>query len=384
MDSQISLSGNVQRFLDMIRAAKRGKLKIYIGMAAGVGKTYRMLLEAQELMASGIDLTIGFVETHGREDTARLTESIPAIPRKKLFYKGKQLEEMDIDAILLRKPAVALVDELAHSNIPGSRNEKRWQDTEELLEAGINVISTVNIQHIESINELVEKITGVKINERVPDRILQAADEVVNVDLTIDELLERLKAGKVYDLQKVPIALQNFFQKDRLLQLRDLALKEVSRLVERKIAKEIPAAEREKLQAIVTAISTNYRSGRKLIRKSSRLASLYNSRWYVVYVQTSRESTAKVDATDQRHLINNFKRAAELGAQVVQLSGDHIARAIVDFAKSKEASLLVIGKPAFGFFDLLGFRNFFRLKELTKLTSQEGIDILLVAPDEND
>jgi len=384
MDSQTSLSGNVQRFLDMIRAAKRGKLKIYIGMAAGVGKTYRMLLEAQELIASGIDLTIGFVETHGREDTARLTESIPAIPRKKLFYKGKQLEEMDVDAILLRKPAVALVDELAHSNIPGSRNEKRWQDAEELLEAGINVISTVNIQHIESINELVEKITGVKINERVPDRILQAADEVVNVDLTIDELLERLKAGKVYDLQKVPIALQNFFQKDKLLQLRDLALKEVSRLVEGKIAREIPVAEREKLQAIVTAISTNYRSGRKLIRKSSRLASLYNSKWYVIYVQTSRESTAKVDATDQRHLINNFKRAAELGAQVVQLSGDHVARAIVDFAKSKEASLLVIGKPAFGFFDLLGFRNFFRLKELTKLTSQEGIDILLVAPDEND
>jgi len=384
VDSQISLSGNVQRFLDMIRAAKRGKLKIYIGMAAGVGKTYRMLLEAQELMASGIDLAIGFVETHGREDTARLTESIPAIPPKKLFYKGKQLEEMDVDAILLRKPAVALVDELAHNNIPGSRNEKRWQDTEELLEAGINVISTVNIQHIESINELVEKITAVKINERVPDRILQAADEVVNVDLTIDELLERLKAGKVYDLQKVPIALQNFFQKDKLLQLRDLALKEVSRLVEGKIAREIPAAEREKLQAIVTAISTNYRSGRKLIRKSSRLASLYNSRWYVVYVQTSRESTAKIDASDQRHLINNFKRAAELGAQVVQLSGDHVARAIVDFAKSKEASLLVIGKPAFGFFDLLGFRNFFRLKELTKLTSQEGIDILLVAPDEND
>jgi two-component system sensor histidine kinase KdpD len=384
MDSQVSLSSGVQRFLDMIRAAKRGKLKIYIGMAAGVGKSYRMLLEAQELLANGIDLVIGYIEPHGREDTARLAENIPLVPRKKLFYRGKQLEEMDIDAVLLRKPAVALVDELAHTNIAGSRNEKRWQDVELLLEAGINVISTVNIQHIESINERVEKITGVKITERVPDRILQAADEVVNVDLTIDELIERLKAGKIYDRQKVSIALQNFFQKDKLLQLRDLALKEVSRSVERKIINEIPPADREKLQAIVTAISTNDRSGRKLIRKSSRLASLYNSKWYVVYVQTSKESTSKIDAVDQRHLINNFKRAAELGAQVVQLSGDDIARVIVDFARSKEVSLLVMGKPAFRFLDLWGFRNYLRLKELTKLTSKEKIDILLVAPDEND
>lgn len=380
MDPQTSLSGNVQRFLDMIRAAKRGKLKIYIGMAAGVGKTYRMLLEAQELMASGIDLTIGFVETHGREDTARLTEKIPAIPRKKIFYKGKQLEEMDVDAILLRKPAVALVDELAHTNIPGSRNEKRWQDAEELLEAGINVISTVNIQHIESINELVEKITGVKINERVPDRILQAADEVVNVDLTIDELLERLKAGKVYDLQKVPIALQNFFQRDKLLQLRDLALKEVSRLVEGKIAREIPVAEREKLQAIVTAISTNYRSGKQLIRKSSRLASLYNSRWYVVYVQTDKESAERVDPKDQRHLINNFKLAAELGAKVVTLNSNRVAKSLVEFAKSSEASLIVIGKPEFTLWYRLKLQNFFR--ELTHYTSKENIDILMVCTDE--
>jgi two-component system, OmpR family, sensor histidine kinase KdpD len=384
MDSQTTLSSNVQRFLDMIRDARRGKLKIYIGMAAGVGKTYRMLVEAHQLIANGIDLEIGFVETHGREETARLADNIPAIPRKSLFYKGKQLEEMDVDAILSRKPAVVLVDELAHSNVSGSRNEKRWQDVNELIEAGINVISTVNIQHIESINELVEKIIGVTVHELVPDGVLQAADEVVNVDLTIDELIERLKAGKIYDQQKTPIALQNFFQKEKLLQLRDLALKEVSRLVERKIVREIPITEREKLQAIITAISTNYRSGRKLIRKSSRLASLYNSKWYVVYVQTSKESTAKIDATDQRQLINNFQRAAELGAQVVQLQGEHVAQVIVDFAKSKEASLIVLGKPPSGILRNLRFRKVFRLTELTKLTSHENIDILLVTSDEND
>ena len=303
---EVPLNPSVQRFLEMIRVSKRGKLKIYIGMAPGVGKTYRMLVEAKELVKSGIDVYIGYIETHQRAETLALTEGIPLIPRKKVFYKGKQLEEMDIDAILTQKPAVVLVDELAHSNIPGSRHEKRWQDIKELIEAGINVITTVNIQHIETINEKVEKIVGVKVQERVPDSFLEMADEVVNVDLTIDELIQRLRSGKVYDLNKVPIALDHFFQEDKLMQLRDLALKEVAWQLERKIADEIPSPEREKLNAIITAISTNYESGQKLIRRSFRLASLYNSRWYVVYIQTDKESTMRVNPKDQRHLINNF------------------------------------------------------------------------------
>lgn len=185
-------------------------------MAAGVGKTYRMLLEAKELLKEKVDIVIGYIEPHGRKETQKLTEGIPAISRKKIFYKGKMLEEMDVDAVLLQKPEIVLVDELAHTNVPGSKNEKRWQDVNELINAGINVISTVNIQHIESINTQVEKITGIKITERVPDSIIHSADEVVNVDLTIDELINRLKEGKIYDLSKVPIALQNFFKEDKL------------------------------------------------------------------------------------------------------------------------------------------------------------------------
>jgi two-component system sensor histidine kinase KdpD len=378
MEPQVSISA--ERFLNLIRSSKQGKLKIYIGMAAGVGKTYRMLLEAKELLEEKVDVMIGYIETHGRKETAKLTEGLPAIGRKKLFYKGKQLDEMDVDAILLQKPEVVLVDELAHTNIPGSKNEKRWQDVKELIEAGINVISTVNIQHIESINERVENITGIKITERVPDSIIHAADEVVNVDLTIEELIDRLKEGKIYDLQKVSIALQNFFQKDKLLQLRDLALKEVSRQVERKIINEIPSSSRAKINALITALSSNYESGKRLIRKSSRLASLYNSKWFVVYVQTDKEKPDLIDPKLQRFLLNNFKLATELGAEVVELKNNDIAKSIVDFAKSKEGSLIVIGKPVFSILYRLKLKNFFR--ELTYYTSQENIDIFMVSSDE--
>lgn len=375
MESNISISA--ERFLHLIRSSKQGKLKIYIGMAAGVGKTYRMLLEAKELLEEKIDVIIGYVEPHGRKETQKLTEGIPAISRKEIFYKGRQLEEMDVDAIILQKPEIVLVDELAHTNVPGSKNEKRWQDVKEIINAGINVISTVNIQHIESINEQVEKITGVKITERVPDSIIQSADEVVNVDLTIDELIDRLKQGKIYDLKKVPVALQNFFREDKLLQLRDLALKEVSLQVQRQIRREIPLRSREKINAIVTALSTNYNSGKKLIRKTSRLAALYNSKWFVLYIQTDKEKAERIETTLQRHLLNNFKLAAELGAEVVKQSSNNIAAAIVEFSKQKEAALIVIGKPDFGFFYNLNPGNLFR--QLTSLASREGIDILLVS-----
>ncbi len=378
MEPQISISA--ERFLNLIRSSKQGKLKIYIGMAAGVGKTYRMLLETKELLEEKVDVMIGYIETHSRKETAKLTEGIPAIERKKIFYKGKQLEEMDVDAILLHKPEIVLVDELAHTNVPGSKNEKRWQDVKELIDAGINVISTVNIQHIESINERVEKITGIKITERVPDSIIQIADEVVNVDLTIDELIDRLKEGKIYDLKKVPIALQNFFQEDKLLQLRDLALKEVSRQVERKIIKEIPLPNREKINAIVTALSTNFESGKRLVRKSSQLAALYNSKWFIAYVQTDKEKPDRINPAIQRHLINNFKLATELGAEVTEISSSEIAKSIVEFAKRKEASLIVIGKPVFSILYRLKPKNFFR--ELTYYTSRENIDIFMVSSNE--
>ncbi len=232
---------NVQHFLDLIKKSRRGKFKIYIGMSAGVGKTYRMLTEARALLKSGIDIKIGYIEHHNRPETIALVTGLPAIERKQVFYKGKALEEMDLAAILAQRPEVVIVDELAHTNIPGSRHEKRWQDVQELLENGISVISAVNIQHLESLNEDIEQITGIVVSERIPDTILAQADEVVNIDLTAEELLDRLKAGKIYDQAKIQSALRNFFTSEKLLQLRELALKEVARYLERKIDTEIPS-----------------------------------------------------------------------------------------------------------------------------------------------
>src|ERR1700756_1110239 len=248
---------SVQHFLELIKKSRRGKFKIYIGMSAGVGKTYRMLLEAKTLLRSGIDVKIGYIETHKRKETEELLEGLPVIPRRKLFYKGKELEEMDLKAIINLRPEVVIVDELAHTNIEGSQNEKRWQDVMDILNAGINVISAVNIQHLESLNEEVVEITGTAINERIPDKVLQMADEVVNIDLTADELIERLKEGKIYDEKKIPLALNNFFQSERILQLRELALKEVAHQLERKIDTEIPKNIKLRAELFLACISTN-------------------------------------------------------------------------------------------------------------------------------
>lgn len=232
-------NNNVQYFLNLIRRSQKGKFKLYIGMIAGVGKTYRMLQEAHELISNGVDVKIGYIETHERPETQALLHDIPVIPRKKIFYKGKELEEMDIDAILQIQPEIVIVDELAHSNVEGCRNAKRWEDVMELLEAGINVISAVNIQHIESLNDEVKKIAGIEVGERIPDKILQEADEVVNIDLTADELITRLKAGNIYPKEKVPVALTHFFKTENILQLRELALKEVAFTVGQKVENEI-------------------------------------------------------------------------------------------------------------------------------------------------
>lgn len=235
---------SVQHFLDLIKRSRRGKFKIYIGMIAGVGKSYRMLQEAHEMLENGVDVQIGYIETHGRAGTVAMLEGLPVISRKKIFYKGKEVEEMDLDAILQLHPELVIVDELAHTNIEGSRNEKRWQDVMELLDAGINVISAVNIQHIESLNEDVKGIAGIEVKERIPDKVLQDADEVVNIDLTAEELINRLKAGKIYRPEKIQLALNNFFKTENILQLRELALKEVAFRVEKKVENEIVTGKR--------------------------------------------------------------------------------------------------------------------------------------------
>jgi two-component system sensor histidine kinase KdpD len=310
---------SVEHFLELIKRSRRGKFKIYIGMSAGVGKTYRMLQEVHSLLRNGIDVKIGYIETHQRKETQALMDGLPLIPRRKLFYKGKEMEEMDLNAIINLRPEVVVVDELAHTNIEGSKNDKRWQDVVDILNAGINVISAVNIQHLESLNEEIESITGATINERIPDKILQLADEVVNIDLTADELIDRLKEGKIYDAKKIPLALNNFFQTDRILQLRELALREVAHQVERKIFTEIPKNIKPRAEIFLACISTNDESAKNIIRKTARLSSYYHSKWYLLYVQTSNESSDKINLASQRHLINNMKLATQLGGEVLKI-----------------------------------------------------------------
>jgi two-component system sensor histidine kinase KdpD len=368
---------NAEHFLELIRKSKRGKFKVYIGMSAGVGKTYRMLQEAHTLLKNGIDIQLGYIETHNRKETHELLEGLPVIPRRKLFYKGKELEEMDTQAIINTHPEVVIIDELAHSNIEGSKHEKRWQDVFEVLDAGINVISAVNIQHIESLNEEIQKITGIEVSERIPDRVLQAADEVVNIDLTADDLIVRLKEGKIYDKTKVETALKNFFQAEKILQLRELALREVTSQVERKIENEIPRNIATRPERFLACVSSNADVSKMIIRKAARLASYYNSKWYVLYVQTEKENSDNIELSAQRHLINNFKMATELGAEVIQVNGKSIAAAIIETAEQKEITTICIGKPHFNLLQLIMSGGVFN-QLLQKMSSSE-IDLIILS-----
>jgi two-component system sensor histidine kinase KdpD len=340
---------SAERFLRLVQGKRRGTLKIYLGLAAGVGKTYRMLQEARELHQHGLDVLLGYVETHGRAGTVAQLEGLPLLPRKQVFYKGHAVEEMDLDGIEQRRPQVVIVDELAHSNVPGSRHEKRWQDVEELVQRGISVITAVNVQHLESLHDQVLKITGQDVTERVPDRLLKAADEVINVDLTVGELRARLEEGKIYDPAKVPTALANFFQAENLLQLRRLAVREVAQLLGRQVetgaggAQAVPAQRRND-DRLLACINSNERAAKEIIRKTSRLADqLGAAAWYVLYVQTSRESGDRIGLAAQRHLINNLQLATELGGQILRVKNDDVVRAIQQVALDKHATLLVCG-----------------------------------------
>jgi len=369
---------SVAHFLELNRQSSRGRLKIYIGMSAGVGKTYRMLQEAHSLLRNGINLKIGYIETHGRKETEALIEGLPIIPRREIFYKGKRLEELDVQAILLLHPKEVIIDELAHSNIPGSKNEKRWQDVLDILEAGIDVITAINIQHIESINADVKEITGIEVRERVPDKILQLADEVVNIDLTADELITRVKEGKIYDHSKIQQALQNFFQPDKILQLRELALKEVAGQVERKVDYQITAKLTPfRHERFLACISSNHEIAQRIIRKTARLASYYNSQWYVLYVQTSKEANDRISLAAQRHLINNFKNATELGAEVIRKKFENVAEAIIETTKEKNVTTICIGKPHLNLFQIMLRTGVFN--QLLKTLSKNNIDIIILS-----
>jgi len=366
---------SAEDFLALIRRAKRGKFKVYIGMSAGVGKTYRMLMEAKDLQRNGIDVKLGFIETHNRQETHALLAGLPIIPRKEVFYKGKMVEELDLEAILKEHPEIVIIDELAHSNIAGSKNAKRWQDVMEILEAGINVISALNIQHIESLNSAVKDITSIDVMERVPDKVLQEADEVVNIDLTADDLIERLKEGKIYPPAKVPAALQNFFTSSNILQLRELALKEVASHVENKVASEVSMSVSAKPSRFMACISSNDKHAKNVIRKTARLASYLNSKWYVLYVQTPKEHPDKIALDKQRHLINNFKLATELGAEIIKSEHPNIAKAIMVQVEQRQVTTICIGKPRLRLYQIILATNVFNqlLKKLTSLP----IDIII-------
>lgn len=366
-----------QHFLDLIKESKRGKFKVYIGMSAGVGKTYRMLQEAHSLLRNGIDVKIGYIETHNRAETRALLEGLPVIPRRKLFYKGKELEELDVQAVINLRPEVVIVDELAHTNIEGSKNEKRWQDVMEILDAGINVISAVNIQHIESLNEEVKEITGVEVKERIPDSILVQADEVVNIDLTADELITRLKEGKIYEPAKIETALNNFFKSEHILQLREMALKEVASQVERKVETEITFSNSVKREKFLACISSNEKTAKTVIRKTARLANYYNSKWYVFYVQTPRESPDKIALDKQRHLINNFKLATELGAEIIKVKNDNVSKAIIEQCEERRVTTICIGKPHLNLWKVILATNVFN--ELLKKLSSNDIDLVILS-----
>lgn len=368
---------SVPHFLDLIKKSRRGKFKVYIGMIAGVGKSYRMLQEAHDLLDNGVDVQIGYIETHGRAGTEALIEGLPLIPRRKIFYKGKELEEMDLETIIRIHPEIVIVDELAHTNVEGSLNEKRWQDVLTLLDEGINVISAINIQHIESVNEEVQDICGIEIKERVPDSVLQEADEVVNIDLTAEELITRLKAGKIYRPDKIQVALNNFFKTENILQLRELALKEVALRVEKKVENEVVMSMGVRHEKFMACISSHEKTPRRIIRKAARLATRYNTTFVALYVQTPRESMDRIDLASQRHLLNHFKLVAELGGEVVQVQSKDVLGSIVRTCRERQITTICMGSPRLRVSNALC--AVFAYKKFLANLAQANVDLIILA-----
>lgn len=332
-------------FLKLLEKSRRGKLKIYIGHAAGVGKTFQMLEDAHLLKKQGVDVVAGVIETHGRAETEERIGDLETIPRRRIAYKDKTFEEMDLPGILRRKPEVVLVDELAHTNVPGAENEKRYQDVEELIDAGISVMTTVNIQHFESVQDIVSRVTGVDVQERVPDRLLRQAEAIVNVDLPSEELRERLRAGKIYPKERIGPALENFFREENLASLRELAMRQIAdRLeAERRGGDRSAVGEPVGLKAMV-AMSSNPETTRMLLRRASTLAGKLNTNWFAVYVRTPRDSPQRMSAREHRLLSENVTLAMELGAKVVWLSSENVAFELLRFAREHGITLAIFGK----------------------------------------
>ncbi len=337
-----------EQVLARIQGAQRARLRIYIGAAPGVGKTYSMIEDAHTFRREGVDIVVGFVETHGRADTEARIANLDVIPRRTVEYRGVVIEEMDVDAILKRQPALCIVDELAHTNAPGSRHEKRYQDVLELLDAGISVMTAVNIQHLETLNDAVSRVTGIRVRETVPDTFLDRADEIVNVDVTVEELQSRLRQGKVYKPEKVEQALQNFFREANISTLRELALRAVADEIGEKAASR---RQREGLEPAliperVMVCMSSSGDAPRVIRTGARIAGRLGARWYAVYVETPREAPGHIRQPDRDALQKNIALAEELGATVVRVKADRPADGLIAFAKREGITHVIFGQTA--------------------------------------
>jgi two-component system, OmpR family, sensor histidine kinase KdpD len=333
-----------EHFLTLIRQQQRGRLKIYLGFAAGVGKTYEMLSEGHRLKRQGVDVVVGIVETHGRAETAALVDGLEQVPRRKVEYHGITLEEMDLDAIVARRPKVCLVDELAHTNAPGSRNSKRYQDVEDLTRAGINVICTLNIQHLESLYDMIEKATGVKVKERIPDYVLGLADQFVNVDVSAEDLRERLLAGKIYPAERIETAMSGFFTSENLTRLREMALEELAHRLDRRRQDQKEDNSHTGSERLMVCISSRSPNAERILRKAARLADRLNAFWYVVYVQTPKEELDRIDAATQRHITNTLTLTNQLGGTPMTYKGRDVVHIIAAFAAEYGITHIGVGR----------------------------------------
>jgi len=344
-----------ESLLAKIQESERANLRVYIGAAPGVGKTYQMLEDARHLKRQGVDIVIALVETHGRAETAELSSGLERVPLRRIEYRGVTLEEMDVEAATARRPAVAVVDELAHTNAPGSKNSKRYEDVLELLDNGISVITAVNIQHIESLNDAVARTTGVRVRETIPDHVLRRADEVVNVDVSVDTLRTRVRQGRIYGIEKIEQSLNNFFRRGNLSVLRELTLRQVA---EDQAAKTHDYREREGLeQAVipekVMVCMASHGSAKKLLRTGSRIAGRLASDWYAVYVETPGEEPGRIKPQDYAALQENIRFSEGLGAKVVRLKSRKVADALIDFARREGVTHVVFGQSARSRLDIL-------------------------------
>ena len=341
--------------LARVKQEGRARLRVYIGAAPGVGKTFKMLEDAHELKRQGSDVVIALIEPHGRADTLARVGDIEQLPQRQIEYRGVTLMEMDLDAVKKRRPQFAVVDELAHTNAPGSTHEKRYEDVLALLDAGINVITAVNIQHIESLNDAIASTTGVRVRETIPDWVLKRADEVVNVDVSVETLRSRLRQGKIYDQAKIEQALTNFFRTGNLTALRELALRQ---LASDQAGKADEYRQREGLDRPVIpdkvmVAMASHGSAHTLLRVGSRIAGRLATDWYAVYVETPKEEPGRIRPEDHVALTDNIRFAKQLGAKVVKLKGSRVADALVEFARREGITHVVFGQSARTRWDLL-------------------------------